>query len=37
MIALSNLYTVPLSTNLPFNWRDTTPVPWSRSTSSSCG
>jgi putative tricarboxylic transport membrane protein len=26
MIALSNLYTVPLSTNLPFNWRDTTPV-----------
>ena len=26
MIALSNLYSVPLSTNLPFNWRDTTPV-----------
>jgi putative tricarboxylic transport membrane protein len=23
---LSNLYSVPLSTNLPFNWRDTTPV-----------
>jgi tripartite-type tricarboxylate transporter receptor subunit TctC len=26
MIALANLYSVPLSTNLPFNWRDTTPV-----------
>ncbi|HEX7386715.1 MAG TPA: tripartite tricarboxylate transporter substrate-binding protein [Castellaniella sp.] len=26
MIALANLYTVPLTTNLPFNWRDTTPV-----------
>ncbi|OOG51188.1 tricarboxylate transporter [Polaromonas sp. C04] len=26
MIALSNLYTVPLTTNLPFNWRDVTPV-----------
>lgn len=26
MIALSNLHSVPLSTNLPFNWRDTTPV-----------
>ncbi len=25
-IVLSNLYSVPLSTNLPFNWRDTTPV-----------
>jgi len=26
MIALANLYSVPLSTDLPFNWRDTTPV-----------
>jgi putative tricarboxylic transport membrane protein len=26
MIVLSNVYSVPLSTNLPFNWRDTTPV-----------
>ncbi len=25
-IVLSNLYSVPLATNLPFNWRDTTPV-----------
>jgi putative tricarboxylic transport membrane protein len=25
-IVLSNLYSVPLSTKLPFNWRDTTPV-----------
>lgn len=25
-IALSNLYTIPLATSLPFNWRDTTPV-----------
>lgn len=25
-IALANLYAVPLSTKLPFNWRDTTPV-----------
>jgi len=25
-IVLSNLYSVPLSTNLDFNWRDTTPV-----------
>ncbi len=25
-IVLSNLYSVPLSTNLQFNWRDTTPV-----------
>jgi putative tricarboxylic transport membrane protein len=25
-IVLSNLYSVPLSTNIPFNWRDTTPV-----------
>ena len=25
-IVLSNLYTVPLATKLPFNWRDTTPV-----------
>lgn len=25
-IVLSNLYSVPLSTGLPFNWRDTTPV-----------
>ncbi len=25
-IVLSNVYSVPLSTNLPFNWRDTTPV-----------
>ncbi len=25
-IVLSNLYSVPLSTELPFNWRDTTPV-----------
>jgi putative tricarboxylic transport membrane protein len=25
-IVLSNLYAVPLSTKLPFNWRDTTPV-----------
>ncbi|HSN21913.1 MAG TPA: tripartite tricarboxylate transporter substrate-binding protein, partial [Usitatibacter sp.] len=25
-IVLSNLYSVPLSTRLPFNWRDTTPV-----------
>lgn len=26
MIALANLHTVPLATNLPFNWRDVTPV-----------
>jgi putative tricarboxylic transport membrane protein len=26
MIVLSNLYSVPLATKLPFNWRDTTPV-----------
>jgi putative tricarboxylic transport membrane protein len=26
MIVLSNLYSVPLATRLPFNWRDTTPV-----------
>ena len=26
VIVLSNLYTVPLATKLPFNWRDTTPV-----------
>ena len=26
MIALANLHSVPLSTDLPFNWRDTTPV-----------
>jgi len=26
MIGLSNIYTVPLSTELPFNWRDTTPL-----------
>lgn len=26
MIVLSNVYSVPLSTKLPFNWRDTTPV-----------
>lgn len=26
MIALANLHTVPLSTNLPFNWSDVTPV-----------
>lgn len=26
MIGLSNIYTVPLSTDLPFNWRDTTPL-----------
>ncbi|MGS1117701.1 Bug family tripartite tricarboxylate transporter substrate binding protein [Castellaniella sp. UC4442_H9] len=26
MIALANLYSVPLATGLPFNWRDTTPV-----------
>jgi putative tricarboxylic transport membrane protein len=25
-IALSNIYTIPLATDLPFNWRDTTPV-----------
>jgi len=25
-IALSNLYTIPMATGLPFNWRDTTPV-----------
>ncbi len=25
-IVLSNLYSVPLATKLPFNWRDTTPV-----------
>jgi putative tricarboxylic transport membrane protein len=25
-IALSNLYTIPFATGLPFNWRDTTPV-----------
>jgi putative tricarboxylic transport membrane protein len=25
-IVLSNLYSVPLATNLPFSWRDTTPV-----------
>ncbi|MEO6030300.1 MAG: tripartite tricarboxylate transporter substrate-binding protein [Burkholderiaceae bacterium] len=26
MIALANLHSVPLATNLPFNWRDVTPV-----------
>ena len=26
MIVLSNVYSVPLATKLPFNWRDTTPV-----------
>jgi putative tricarboxylic transport membrane protein len=26
LIALSSLYTIPLATNLPFNWRDLTPV-----------
>lgn len=26
MIVLANVHTVPLSTNLAFNWRDTTPV-----------
>ena len=26
MIVLSNVHSVPLSTKLPFNWRDTTPV-----------
>ncbi len=26
MIGLSNIYTVPLSTELPFSWRDTTPL-----------
>ena len=26
MIVLSNAHTVPMSTKLPFNWRDTTPV-----------
>lgn len=26
MIGLANIHTVPLSTDLPFNWRDTTPV-----------
>lgn len=26
MIVLANVYSVPLSTKLPFNWRDTTPV-----------
>ena len=26
LIALSSLYTLPLATNLPFNWKDLTPV-----------
>lgn len=26
LIALSSLYTIPLATNLPFNWKDLTPV-----------
>jgi hypothetical protein len=37
VITLSNLFTTPLATGVPFNWRDLTPVRCWRSTSSCCG
>ena len=37
VITLSNLFTTPLATGVPFNWRDLTPVRCSRSTSSCSG
>jgi putative tricarboxylic transport membrane protein len=37
IITLSNLFTTPLATGVPFNWRDMTPVRCWRSTSSCSG
>jgi len=37
IITLSNLFTTPLHNNLPFNWRDYTPLARMASTSSFCG
>jgi tripartite-type tricarboxylate transporter receptor subunit TctC len=37
IITLSNLFTTPMATGVPFSWKDLTPVASWRSTSSSCG
>jgi putative tricarboxylic transport membrane protein len=37
IITLSNLFTTPLATGVPFSWKDMTPSPCWRSTTSSSG